>query len=268
MMRRAVASSLVVVLTVPLLPALTPAAASAQLQRGSSRYQVGLTGSVRLQGFSRLGTVRGILAADRPDPGPAGPGERSIAAEVRAQSGLHLGAAAEWRATGALVVRLSGGRQSTTMEVAASSTRTDDTDPRFFELEDLGRLEIWTGSLGAQWRFGGRRAVVRPYVGAGVGVSHWSIQDLTHIPEIEEIVGDSVGIDPVSATLPAAELQAGVELPLSRRFRIRLHVSDHMSRNPLEDDDFRLGRNFQASGRADDWVHAVRGGVGVWMKVF
>lgn len=268
MTRNRAAPQYLVAVLCPVVFTLMPASASAQLQPPGFGYRAGLAGSVRLQGFTRLGAVKGTLEPGRSPPGPAGPGRRRIDAEIRAQAGLERSVAVEWRAAGPLVVRGSAGHLSTTMQVSARSVRFDGGDPRFFELEELGRLSVWSGSLGVQWRFGRRAPVVRPFVGAGLGVSHWSVEDLAHIPRVEEIVGDTVGIDPVTATLPAAELQAGVDLPLASRFRIRLEVSDHVSRNPLADDDFRLGSNFEAMGRADDWVHTLRGGVGVLLRVF
>lgn len=247
-----------------LLPISDTLHLAAQVPSTELGYRLGFSPSVRIQGFTRLGSIDGTI---HPDTEESAASSRHLQADLRARTTPQRTFSAEWTATDALVIRTAAGVQNTALQVSARTTRTDGSDPLTFELERVGEVAVWTGSLGVQWRFW-RGGVLRPYLGAGLGMSHWRFRQMENVPELEAIVGRPIGTGPVNAVLPAGELLAGADVPLGSWIRIRLEVSDHVSRNPLADQNFQMGSIFEGTGRAEDWVHTLRAGMGIHFSLF
>lgn len=65
-----------------------------------------------------------------------------------------------------------------------------------------------------------------------------------------------VSLDPVRTTLPSVTLGGGATVALGSSWSLLLEVSDHVSANPIADDDFRIGSSFAGIGKAEDLVHS------------
>lgn len=233
-------------------------------------FQLVVSPSVQLQGFTRLGGIAGTLygsALAGAQRGGAPAQGRRLDVDVRASSGPGAAVAAEWRLAGPFVVRAAAGRQQTTLDLEIRTARPDGSDLRHAEMDDLGEVTVWTGSLGVQWRPGGVGAPVRPFLGLSAGASHWVVAELNRAP-LRLVVDDDRLARTVRATLPAGEATVGIDVPLGRRLRVRMEVSDHVSLNPWQDRSVHLAASFEGTGSAADWVHSMRGGVGLGIRLF
>lgn len=262
-MRHVVASLLLGVLL------LVPSDASAQSDTGSS-FRLVLSPSLQLQGFSRLGGVAGTLyesglSATGPEGAPAQ--ERRLDVDVRASSGPRMALSAEWRIGGAFVLGAVAGRQETSLDLDIRTARPDGTDVHHAAMDELGRVTVWTGSVGLRWRLAAPDAPVRPFLGLSAGASHWIVAELDRGP-LRLIVRDDRLERTVRATLPAGGASAGMDIPLGHRFRLRLEVSDHVTLNPWRDRRLRVASSFEGTGSAANWVHGLRGGVGLGFRLF
>lgn len=261
-MRHAAASLLLGILL------LAPSGLPGQSETGS--FRLVLSPSLQLQGFTRLGGVAGTLyggvfSGSRPEAAPVQ--ERRLDVDVRASSGPRAALSAEWPVGGSFVLRVVAGRQETSLDLDIRTARPDGSDVQHAAMDELGRVTVWTGNVGLQWRMAASGAPIRPFLGISAGASHWTVAELDRGP-LRLIVNDDRLERTVRATLPAAAATAGVDIPLGGRFRIRLEVSDHVTLNPWRDRSLRLESSFEGTGSAADWVHGLRGGVGLGLRLF
>lgn len=261
-MRHVVASLLVGVLL------LVPSDVPAQSDTGS--FRLVLSPSLQLQGFSRLGGVAGtlyggVLSGSRSEAAPAQ--ERRLDVDVGASSGPRVALSAEWHIGGAFVLGAVAGRQETSLDLDIRTARPDGSDVQHAAMDELGRFTVWTGSVGLQWRLAAPDAPIRPFLGLSAGASHWIVAELDRGP-LRLFVNDDRLQRTVRATLPAGAATAGVDVPLGQRFRLRLEISDHVTLNPWGDRSLRMASSFEGTGSAAEWVHGLRGGVGLGLRLF
>jgi len=220
----------------------------------AARFQVGVhLGSLS---HSLLGEVSGTLL------GLGGPSGLEVDSDVEAESSTMFGVRLAGRLTPALVLRLRVARASTHMRLVAR-TGPAGAFTGAYTFGGLGAVGVWLVDADVAWTLRPIVSPVAPYVFAGVGGSKWSITGLEDVGRLPPLFESPVHLDAVSEYLPGAVLGVGVAVGPFGRATLELEVADHVTGDPLADDDFRLGTGFTGSGRAKDLVHNVSVTVGV-----
>ncbi|HUH13495.1 MAG TPA: hypothetical protein VMK65_10310 [Longimicrobiales bacterium] len=236
-------------LAVPLLLACALVPAPTWGQALDGRVAAGGVWTSRLA--SAVGTLTGPFGAPLP-----------VTAELRAEDALVIGAALAWRASPRLEVRLDLSHAATSMALEAVVHGAEGGPPlRTYHFRDQGDVRLWWAGAGAAWRLRGggwSRPRLDPWVLLQAGATHWDMDGFEELPEISAVTGDSVGVDPVSATLPAAAVGVGLDVRMSGRVAAWLELVDVIGADPLEDEDFHLGSRFVGTVAPDDLVHSVR----------
>ncbi|HSM61182.1 MAG TPA: hypothetical protein VK849_10315 [Longimicrobiales bacterium] len=233
-----------------LCTALAVASAPAGLRaQGAGGFQVGVrAGSLQ---HSRLGWVNGTLSG-------IGADGLSVDADVDAESSLHVGASLARPLSESLLLRLRVARTTTHMRLDALTTPLGGAgtqQTRQYTFDGLGDVTVWLVDVDLAWSPWSEDAPVRPYVFGGLGASHWDISGLEGLGAFPPLLESPVDVRPVSALLPGVVLGAGFAVPVASRVTLEMELSDHISGDPLADEDFRVGATFSGSGRAKNLVH-------------
>ncbi len=94
-----------------------------------------------------------------------------------------------------------------------------------------------------------------PYVFLGAGASNWDISGLEDIGVLPPLLESPVNLNPVNTFLPGAVVGVGLEVGSFGPLSAEVELADHVTGDPLADDDFRIGAAFAGFGRAKDLVH-------------
>ena len=219
----------------------------------TSRFQVGFFGGYL--SHSLLGEVTGTLTTAT--------GDLSVSTDVKTEATNVIGGLIGWRLSNAAAVRVRAARSGTHVRLIVLATPIGGFGAQRFTFGDLGDVETWLADAELLWEPISTETSATPYVVAGIGVSHWDITGLEDLGSLPPLLETPVNLSPVNVTLPAVTLAAGVSYSPTDAFTVALELTDHISGNPLADDDFRLGTSFTGFGRAKDLVHSVSLSVGL-----
>ena len=223
----------------------------------TSRFQVGFFGGHL--SHSLLGEVTGTLTTAT--------GDLSVSTDVEAQATNVIGGVIGWRLSNAAAVRVRAARSGTHVRLMVLATPIGGFGAQRFTFADLGDVETWFADVELSWEPIRTETGATPYLVAGVGVSHWDITGLEDLGSLPPLLETPVNLSPVNATLPAVTLAAGVSYSPTDAFTVALELTDHISGNPLADDDFRLGTSFTGFGGAKDLVHSASISVGLHVNL-
>jgi hypothetical protein len=223
----------------------------------TSRFQVGFFGGYL--SHSLLGEVTGTLTTAIDDV--------IVSMDVEAEATNLIGGLIGWRLSNAAAVRIRAARSGTHVRLIVQATPIGGFGAQRFTFGGLGDVETWLADAELSWRPFGTETIATPYVVVGVGVSQWDITGLEDLGSLPPLLETPVNLIPVNATLPAVTLAAGVSYSPTDAFTVELELTDHISGNPLADDDFRLGTSFTGFGGAKDLVHSVSLSVGLHVNL-
>jgi len=233
--------------------ALTPVVAGALCApsglagQSVGRFEVGLyAGSLSL---SLLGLVNGTIS------GIGGPGGLDVDADVKAESSTLVGGELGGRVSPSLRVRLRVARTTTHMRLIARTGPLGALGPQTFTFDGLGDVVVWLADVDVAWSPRRFALPVAPYVFGGVGASSWDISGLEDVGALPPLLESPVNLSPVNSYLPGAVVGVGVELGSFGPLTAEVELADHVTGDPLADDDFHIGAEFAGFGRAKDLVH-------------
>jgi hypothetical protein len=240
--------------TLPLavaVPSLLAAAALCAPSRlagqSAGHFEVGLyAGSLS---HSLLGLVNGTLS------GIGGPGGLDVDADVEAESSTLVGGQLGRRLSPSLRVRLRIARTTTHMRLIARTGPIGAFGPQVFKFDGLGDVVVWLADIDVAWTPRRFALPVAPYVFGGLGASNWDISGLEDVGALPPLLESPVNLSPVNSYLPGAVLGIGVALGSFGPLTAEVELADHVTGDPLADDDFRIGAAFAGFGRAKDLVH-------------
>lgn len=213
------------------------------------RFQVGLyAGSLS---HSLLGLVSGTIS------GIGGPSGLGVDADVEAESSTLVGGQLGGRLSPAFRIRLRLARATTHMRLIARTGPIGAFGPQVFTFDGLGDVAVWLADVDVAWTPRRFDVPVAPYVFAGVGASNWAISGLEDIGVLPPLLESPVNLSPVNTFLPGAVVGVGLELGSFGPLTAEVELADHVTGDPLADDDFRIGAAFAGFGRAKDLVHNV-----------
>lgn len=211
------------------------------------------TGSVQIgahAGFlwhSALGLVDGTLLGIGSDGLP-------VHAVVEAESSTLFGGQVIRRLTTKVDLRLRVATTTTHVRLVADTKPTQGTGGRF-TFTGLGHVAVWLLDVDAVWTPYRSRVPVAPYLSAGIGASYWRISGLEHLAALPPLLESPVSIEPVTAFLPGAVVGIGLAMGPFERLNATLEVTDHVTGDPISDDNFQIGAQFEGFGRAKNLVH-------------
>jgi len=217
--------------------------------QSEARFDVGLyAGSLS---HSLLGLVNGTIS------GVGGPAGLDVDADVEAESSTLVGGQLGGRLSRALRIRLRVARATTHMRLIARTGPVGGLGPQLFTFDGLGHVVVWLADADVAWTPRRFPVPVAPYVFAGVGASRWNISGLEDVGALPPLLESPVNLGPVSTYLPGAVVGIGVELGSFGPLTAEVELADHVTGDPLADDDFRIGATFAGFGRAKDLVHNI-----------
>lgn len=221
---------------------------------------------------SRLASAGGLLTSDA-----AGPDGRRIAAELQAEPAPLYALSVAWTPAPRWEMRLAAARFATAMELSVRASLPDGEDPLHFHFDGLGDVTVWLVDGGVQWRPLPSRVTddgvparprVDPFLSVAAGITRWDIRGIENLVQLSVLTGDTVGLRPVGATLPSGSVGLGADVRIAGRIAARVEVADHVGADPLEDEDFALGRSFAGTVSPEDRVHTFRATLGVRVGVW
>lgn len=198
---------------------------------------------------SLLGLVGGTIS------GIGGPGGLDVDADVEAESSTLVGGQLGAPLSAAFRVRLRVARTTTHMRLVARTGPIGSGGPQVFTFEGLGEVGVWLADVDVAWTPKRFDAPVAPYFFAGLGASHWSISGLEDVGALPPLLVSPVNLNPVHTFLPGAVVGVGLELGAFGPLTAEVELADHVTGDPLADDDFRIGAAFSGFGQAKDLVH-------------
>ncbi|MGD8318830.1 MAG: hypothetical protein PVJ02_00195 [Gemmatimonadota bacterium] len=197
---------------------------------------------------SLLGTVGGTL----PNLGANG---YDVAARVEGESSTLLGVSAGLRLKPSLTLRARVARTTTALRLVVDATPVGGAGAQRYTFDGLGDVGIWLMDVDLAWAFWRSDGLLVPYVFGGIGASRWTLSGLEDLGALPPLLESPLSLSPITAFLPGAVAGVGVEIAVLGPVRLGIEVADHVSGDPISDDDFRIGTNFVGFGRAKDLVH-------------
>lgn len=234
-------------LALPWLAAAAVCAPARLHAQSDARVQVGLhAGSLS---HSLLGLVSGTIS------GIGGPDGLAVDADVEAESSTLVGGELGVRLAPALQVRLRLAKTTTHMRLVAHTGPIGSGGPGLFTFDGLGEVVVWLADVDVAWTPRRFDLPVAPYVFGGLGASNWDISGLEDVGVLPPLLESPVNLKPVNSFLPGVVVGVGLELGAFGPLTAEVEVADHVTGDPLADDDFRIGASFSGFGRAKDLVH-------------
>lgn len=228
---------------------------------GGFPFQV--TGQIGHQWHSRLGAVAGTMVqvgADRSGSGSP------LEAVIRVAPADLLGASLEWRPGPGYTVAVGAGRLTSSLSVDGRIGDGPGDEARPFALRKLGTVRVDAVELTVRRHLGPVSWIVRPHLDMGVGATRWTLRDMDELDDVSELVGNPISLSDVRATFPTGTLGAGAEMSTGRWVLLRLELSGRVTPNPVDDQDFHLGENFQGTGSPADRIVAFRTSLSVIIR--
>ncbi|MEX2526533.1 MAG: hypothetical protein WEA09_02750 [Gemmatimonadota bacterium] len=226
-------------------------------------FPLQVTGQIGHQWHSRLGGVAGTIV----QAGAAGSDNGSpLEAVIRVAPADLLGASLEWRAGPRYTVAVGASRLNSSLSVDGRIGDGPGDEARPFALRRLGTVRVDAVELTARRHLGPVSWIVRPHLDMGVGATRWTLRDLDELDDVSELVGNPVSLSDVRTTFPTGTLGAGAEMSAGRWVLLRLELSGRVTPNPIDDQDFRLGENFQGIGSPADRIVAFRTSLAVIIR--
>jgi hypothetical protein len=235
-----------------LMAGTTPLAGQTRSSEGweAGRVHVGLYGGQLVH--SLLGVVAGTLT----DVGGTG---LSVAAsaDVEAEGAMLVGGVLGARLSPSLAVRVRAAQGDTHMRLAATTRPLSGPGLQLYTYGGLGQVSVRLVDVEVVWVPRPATGRLRPYVFAGLGASNWRISGLEDIGSLPPLLESPVNLRPVDPWLPSGVVGGGLALRIGGGMSVQIEASDHMSGNPFEDDDFRIGSSFAGTGAPKNLVHSM-----------
>lgn len=209
----------------------------------------GAIGQVR---HSVLGVVSGILT----DGGGLGLGI-AVEADVEVEPTLLLGGGVGVRLAPDVALRLRVFRGDTHGRISASTVTGGGSTRQTYTFSKLGRIRVLLAAADLYWTPGPQTGRVVPFLFGGVGASRWDISGLDELGALPPLVQSPISLPPVDPWLPSGVAGGGIAVLLGEGISLRLEASDHVSGNPFEDEEFRLGSSFSGTAAPKNLVHSV-----------